>query len=46
MGNVGDLHGLVHEYHLFIVTVVAALTNGTVCELKKYDFVYMYNTPP
>jgi hypothetical protein len=32
MGNVGNLHGLVNEYHLFIiVTVVAALTNATVC---------------
>jgi len=32
MGNVGDLHGLEHEYYLFIIfTVVAATANATVC---------------
>jgi Na+/H+-translocating membrane pyrophosphatase len=45
MGNVGDLHGLVHEYHLFMVTVVAALTNGAVVNLRSM-ILYICITHP
>lgn len=39
MGNEADLHGLVHEYHLFIIfTFVAALINATVCRTYEVWF--------